>query len=170
MKYTKRKIPREIFLLGIFCGMMQCLRLQFFFWQKTTFLLTTSWGDRPFLFDGEDITRTSKGCGSPTSIIFFKGFRLNCFFTQKSCQVKWFSQAVGSFILNLPIYQGRKTTMVAITGSGPSSNDKNAMSFGVYRPQMGVASGMRVLCSDQTLQEWTFFGSFFWGWEGSTLR
>lgn len=27
------------------------------------------------------------------------------------------------------------------------------MSFGVYRPQMGVASGMRVLCSDQTLQE-----------------
>ena len=31
------------------------------------------------------------------------------------------------------------------------------MSFGVYRPQMGVASGMRVLCSDQTLQEWPFF-------------
>ncbi|CAE7467231.1 Mak [Symbiodinium pilosum] len=27
------------------------------------------------------------------------------------------------------------------------------MSFGVYRPQMGVASGMRVLCSDQSLQE-----------------
>ena len=27
------------------------------------------------------------------------------------------------------------------------------MSFGVYRPQMGVASGMRVLCSDQTLQD-----------------
>ena len=28
-----------------------------------------------------------------------------------------------------------------------------AMSFGVYRPQMGVANGMRILCSDQTLQE-----------------
>ena len=29
------------------------------------------------------------------------------------------------------------------------------MSFGVYRPQMGVASGMRVLCSDQSLQAWS---------------
>mmetsp|Transcript_70401 Transcript_70401/g.142545 ORF Transcript_70401/g.142545 Transcript_70401/m.142545 type:complete len:242 (+) Transcript_70401:68-793(+) len=27
------------------------------------------------------------------------------------------------------------------------------MTFGVYRPKMGVANGMRVLCSDQTLQE-----------------
>ena len=35
------------------------------------------------------------------------------------------------------------------------------MSFGVYRPQMGVASGMRVLCSDQTLQE---MSEGFWIW------
>jgi hypothetical protein len=48
------------------------------------------------------------------------------------------------------------------------------MTFGVYRPQMGVANGMRVLCSDQTLQvpmalfvKWSIHHVSLWEFTGN---
>ena len=44
-------------------------------------------------------------------------------------------------------------TFGSLACHGNSDCNSRKMSFGVYRPQMGVASGMRVLCSDQSLQD-----------------